>query len=82
MNMPNKEWTKLNDEAKWIIRQLVFEVESRKVNIELFDPVENGYAISYYLLSGRDDVVAEYAEKLSIVKQGNRLEVKSSRKHN
>lgn len=83
MNIPNnKEWSKLNEAAKWIIRQLLFEVESRKVNIEFHDPVVNGYVIYYDLLFGQDDVVAEFAQKLSINKQGNRLEVKPVRKHN
>lgn len=75
-NHDNKEWTKLNDEAKWIIRQLLFELESRHVNIELYDAEKNGYVVYYRLLSGQDQLVVEFAEKLSIIKQGDRLEVK------
>ncbi len=75
-NHDNKEWAKLNDGAKWIIRQLLFELESRNVNIELYDAEDNGFVIYYRLFAGEDDPVVEFAEKLSIIKQGNRLEVK------
>jgi hypothetical protein len=74
-NQHNAEWQKLHDEAKWIIRQLVFELESRNVCIELYDAESGGFVIYFRLVSGQEDKVAEYAEKLSINKQGHRLEV-------
>ncbi len=61
--------------AKWVIRQLLLEVETRGTDIELFDPKTAGYVVFYRLLSGQEVVVEEFAQKLSIGKQGNRLEV-------
>jgi hypothetical protein len=70
------ETAKLARGAKWVIRQLLLEVETRQTEIELFDAVQDGHAISYRLLSGNEAVVDEFAQKLGILKNGNRLEVK------
>jgi hypothetical protein len=70
------ETAKLAQGAKWVIRQLLLEVESRQTEIELFDAAANGYVIFYRLLSGQESVVDEFAQKLGIKKTGNRLEVK------
>lgn len=70
------ETAKLARGAKWVIRQLLLEVETRQTEIELFDAVPEGFAISYRLLSGEEAVVEEFAQKLGILKNGNRLEVK------
>lgn len=61
--------------AKWVIRQLLLEVESRGTEIELFDPEAGQYVIFYRLLAGQEATVEEFAQKLSIDKQGQRLEV-------
>jgi hypothetical protein len=71
-----KETAKLTSGAKWVIRQLLLEVETRDTEVELYDAVPGGYVIFYKLLSGEDAVVSEYANKLNIQKQGNRLEVR------
>lgn len=70
------ETAKLARGAKWVIRQLLLEVETRQTEIELFDAVPEGFAISYRLLAGDEAVVEEFAQKLGILKNGNRLEVK------
>lgn len=70
------ETAKLARGAKWVVRQLVLEVQTRGTEIELFDAVPEGFAISYRLLSGEEAVVDEFAQKLDILKDGNRLEVK------
>lgn len=70
-----KETAKLVDGAKWVIRQLLLEVETRNTNIELYDAEQNGYMIFYRLISGEEAIVKEFAQKLNIQKQGNRLEV-------
>ncbi|KAA0228792.1 hypothetical protein EDS67_12915 [candidate division KSB1 bacterium] len=70
------EAAKLARGAKWVIRQLLLEVETRQTEIELFNAVPEGFAISYRLLSGEEAVVEEFAQKLGILKNGNRLEVK------
>lgn len=76
MNEHNRiESGKLDDGAKWVIRQLLLEVESRNTEIELYDAELEGYVIFYRLLSGGEAVVEEFAQKLSIKKDGNRLEV-------
>ena len=69
------ESAKLADGAKWVIRQLLLEVESRNTEIELYDAEPAGYVIFYRLLSGSEAVVDEFAQKLSIKKNGSRLEV-------
>jgi hypothetical protein len=69
------ESSKLSDGAKWVIRQLLLELESRNTEIELYDVEVGGYVVFYQLVSGDDSVVEEYAQKLSIQKSGNRLEV-------
>ncbi|MFH1943932.1 MAG: hypothetical protein ABIL68_17655 [bacterium] len=69
------ESSKLSDGAKWVIRQLLLEVECRNTRIDLYDAEEGGYVVFYRLVSGDDSVVEEYARKLSIQKSGNRLEV-------
>jgi hypothetical protein len=66
---------KLADGAKWVIRQLLLEVESRNTEIELYDAEADGYVIFYRLISGSEAIVDEFAQKLSIKKNGNRLEV-------
>lgn len=71
-----EESAKLAQGAKWVIRQLLLEVESRQTEIELFDAVQDGFVIFYRLLSGQESVVEEFAQKLGIKKDGNRLEVK------
>jgi hypothetical protein len=71
-----EETAKLAQGAKWVIRQLLLEVESRQTEIELFDAVQDGFVIFYRLLSGQESVVEEFAQKLGIKKDGNRLEVK------
>ncbi len=77
MTEHNREETaKLARGAKWVIRQLILEVESRQTEIELFDAQADGFAVSYRLLAGDETVVAEFAQKLGIQKTGNRLEVK------
>lgn len=77
MTEHNREETaKLARGAKWVIRQLILEVESRQTEIELFDAHAEGFAVSYRLLAGEEAVVAEFAQKLGIAKTGNRLEVK------
>lgn len=77
MTEHNREETaKLARGAKWVIRQLLLEVETRQTEIELFNAVPEGFAISYRLLSGEEAVVEEFAQKLGILKNGNRLEVK------
>jgi hypothetical protein len=81
-NQYNAEWQKLHDEAKWIIRQLVFELESRNVCIELYDAEPDGFVIYFRLVSGQEEKIAEYAEKLSILKQGQRLEVQHAKNKN
>ena len=70
-----KESAKLADGAKWVIRQLLLEVETRNTEIELFDAKPGGYVVFYRLLSGPEAIVEEFARKLSIKKTGNRLEV-------
>ncbi|MDZ7331659.1 MAG: hypothetical protein ONB13_01220 [candidate division KSB1 bacterium] len=70
-----KETAKLARAAKWVIRQLLLEIESRNTQIELYDAAEGGYEVYYRLLSGDDAVVTEFANKLNIRRQGNRLEV-------
>ncbi len=70
-----KESAKLARPAKWVIRQLLSEIESRGTEIELYDAVEGGYAVYYRLLSGDESVVTEFAGKLNIRQQENRLEV-------
>jgi hypothetical protein len=69
------ETAKLAQGAKWVIRQLLLEIESRGTEIELFDAAPGGYVIFYRLLQGSEAVVEEFAQKLSIGKTGNRLEV-------
>ncbi|MFQ5823581.1 MAG: hypothetical protein ACE5JB_05955 [bacterium] len=69
------ESAKLSDGAKWVIRQLLLEVESRNTKIELYDAQQDGFVIFYRLISGDDTIVEEFAKKLSIKKTGNRLEV-------
>lgn len=77
MTEHNREETaKLAQGAKWVVRQLLLEVESRQVEIELFDAELNGYGISYHLVTGQESVVEEFAQKLGIKKIGQRLEVK------
>lgn len=71
-----EETAKLAQGAKWVIRQLLLEVESRQTEIELFDAVQDGFVIFYRLLSGQESVVEEFAQKLGIKKDGKRLEVK------
>ena len=71
----HNESAKLADGAKWVIRQLLLEVESRSTAIELYDADIGGFVIFYRLVKGDDSVVEEYARKLSIQKEGNRLEV-------
>jgi hypothetical protein len=66
---------KLARGAKWVIRQLLFEIEARRTEIELHDAEEAGYVIYYKLISGDENIVEEYAQKLSIGKDNNRLEV-------
>lgn len=70
-----KETAKLARGAKWVIRQLLVEVETRDTEIELYDAAPDGYVIFYRLISGDDAIVSEFAGKLNIQKQGNRLEV-------
>ena len=69
------ETAKLARGAKWVIRQLLLEVETRDTEIELYDATPDGYVIFYRLLSGEEVIVSEFAGKLNIQKQGNRLEV-------
>lgn len=77
MTEHNREETaKLASGAKWVVRQLLLEVESRQVEIELFDAEPNGYGIFYRLVTGLESVVEEFAQKLGIKKTGQRLEVK------
>jgi len=77
MTEHNREETdKLAQGAKWVIRQLLLEVESRQTEIELHDAVTDGHGISYRVISGQETVVNEFAQKLGIKKNGNRLEVK------
>jgi hypothetical protein len=71
-----EESAKLAQGAKWVIRQLLLEVESRQTEIELFNAEPNGYVIFYRLLSGQEAVVEEFAQKLGVKKNGDRLEVK------
>jgi len=76
MNQLNRdESAKLNNGAKWVIRQLLLEIESRGVKVELYDAAPDGFIIYYRLISGDDSLVNEFAGKLSIRKEGNRLEV-------
>lgn len=76
MTEHNKNETqKLDDGARWVIRQLLFDTEQRNVEIELYDAEPNGYVVYYHLISGNDAVVKEYAQKLGIQIQANRLEV-------
>ena len=76
MNEHNKnETAKLKRGAKWVIRQLLLEIEERQTQIEFYDAEEKGYVIYYRLISGDEALVEEYARKLSIKKDGNRLEV-------
>ena len=70
-----QESAKLADGAKWVIRQLLLEVESRGTEIELFNAAPGGYVVFYRLLSGNEALVAEFADKLGIQKNGDRLEV-------
>lgn len=69
------ETARLARGAKWVIRQLLLELETRDTEIELYDAVPKGYVIFYRLLAGQEAVVTEFANKLNIKKQGNRLEV-------
>ena len=69
------ETAKLARGAKWVIRQLLLEVETRDTEIELYDATPDGYVIFYRLISGEEAIVSEFAGKLNIQKQGNRLEV-------
>jgi len=76
MNEHNRdESAKLDDGAKWVIRQLLLETESRGAKVELYDAAPEGFIIYYRLISGDESVVSEFAEKLGIKKEGNRLEV-------
>lgn len=76
MNDHNRqESAKLADGAKWVVRQLLLEIESRSTEIELFNAAPGGYVIFYRLVSGSEAVVAEFAQKLGIRKAGDRLEV-------
>jgi len=76
MNSHNQiESAKLADGAKWVIRQLLLEIESRDTDIELYDAEQDGHIIHYRLISGDDGTVAEFAKKLSIKKDDNMLEV-------
>ena len=76
MNEHNRNQSnKLVRSAKWVIRQLLLEIESRQTEIELYDPEEDGYVVFYRLISGDEATVVEFAEKLNIQKDGNRLEV-------
>jgi hypothetical protein len=70
-----QETAKLADGAKWVIRQLLLEVETRGTEIELFNAAAGGYVIFYRLVSGSEAVVAEFAQRLGIQKSGDRLEV-------
>jgi hypothetical protein len=77
MTEHNREETrKLAQGAKWVSRQLLLELESRQTEVELYDAEPDGHVIYYRLLSGQEDVVKEFAEKLGIKKNDNRLEVK------
>lgn len=71
-----KESGKLARGAKWVIRQLLLEVESRQTEIELHDAEPGGYVVFYRLLRGEEATVQEFARKLGILKNGNRLEVR------
>jgi hypothetical protein len=78
MNEHNRQESgKLERAAKWVIRQLLLEVESRGTEIELYDAQEGGYIVFYRLISGSDATVEEYAGKLSINKNGQQLEVQN-----
>lgn len=70
-----QESGKLAQGAKWVIRQLLLELENRRTPIELYDAEPNGHVIYYRLISGQEAVVADFAQRLSIQKTGNRLEV-------
>ena len=76
MNEHNRRETgKLCRGAKWVIRQLLFEVETRQTNIDCYDAQEGGSVIFWRLVSGDEAVVEEFAQKLNIKKEGSRLEV-------
>ena len=70
-----QETAKLADGAKWVIRQLLLEVESRGTEIELFNAAPGGFVVFYRLLAGKEALVVEFADKLGIQKNGDRLEV-------
>jgi len=76
MNEHNRAETgKLARSAKWVIRQLLLDVESKQTEIEFHDAEEGGHVVSYRLISGNEATVEEFAKKLSIKKEENRLEV-------
>lgn len=76
MTENNKNETgKLARGAKWVIRQLLLELETRNTEVELFDAEKDGYVIFYRMITGKEDLVDEFAGKLSIGKKNNRLEV-------
>lgn len=66
---------KLARGAKWVIRQLLLELESRNTEITLRDAAPQGYSIFYDLAAGEEALVEEFAQKLGIRKNGDRLEV-------
>lgn len=70
-----KETGKLARPAKWVIRQLLLEIENRNTQIALYDAEEGGYVVYYRLLFGDQAFVTEFAKKLNIRLEGNRLEV-------
>ena len=70
-----QESAKLADGAKWVIRHLLLEVESRGTEIELFNAAPGGFFVFYRLLAGKEALVVEFADKLGIQKNGDRLEV-------
>ena len=70
------ETGKLSRGAKWVIRQLLLEIENRQTEIELYDAEEDGFVVFYRLISGNEAVVEEFAQKLKIKKEDKRLEVR------
>ena len=71
-----QESGKLAQGAKWVIRQLLLELENRQTTIKLYDAEPNGHVIYYQLIAGEEALVVEFAQKLSIKKEDNRLEVR------
>lgn len=69
------ESAKLARGAKWAIRQLLLETESRNTEIKLYDAKKEGFVVFYDFIAGDEAVVEEFAQKLLIQKIGNRLEV-------